>query len=104
MTVMYDTVLEAGFDLDNDMSFEGAIEDTEPFSASLEIPETTGSVAWSSVTDKPFESIDTNTLKVENGVMRVHTTDDAEEDNTKPITSSGVYVIVGNIDALLTQI
>lgn len=104
MTVIYDTILEADYNLDEEISIEGTIESAEPFSASLEIPETAGSVAWGSVTDKPFESIDTNTLKVENGVMRVHTTDDAEEDNTKPITSSGVYVIVGNIDALLTQI
>ena len=51
-----------------------------------------------------FTSIDNGTLKVEGNVLKVNTTDNAEEDNTRPITSSGVHVIVGNIDALLTQI
>ena len=39
----------------------------------------------------------TNTLSVD-------TTNDVEGDNTKPITSSGVYVVVGNIDELLKTI
>lgn len=48
--------------------------------------------------------IDQNTLKFENGVLAVNTTDGAEGDNTRPITSAGVHTIVGNIDALLSQI
>lgn len=40
----------------------------------------------------------------EDGKLNVVTTDKAEVDNTKPITSSAVNVIVGNIDALLGTI
>lgn len=44
-------------------------------------------------------------LKItEDGVLSVITTNRAEEDNTKPITSAGVSVIVGNIDVLLKLI
>ena len=48
--------------------------------------------------------IDNETLVIENGVLRVNTTDLAVQDNTRPITSSGVYVIVGNINSLLELI
>ena len=41
------------------------------------------------------------TLTYENGILSVNTTNQAEEDNTKPITSSGVHTIVGNIGAIL---
>lgn len=51
-----------------------------------------------------FTAIDTNTMKVEGNVLRINTTDNAEEDNTRPITSSGVHVIVGNINELLRKI
>ena len=54
--------------------------------------------------DIPFDRIDNNTLEIKNKTLCIKTTDDAEEDNTRPITSSGVHVIVGNIDTLLSQI
>ena len=38
------------------------------------------------------------------GVLSVDTTDSAEQDNTKPITSAGVNLVVGNINALLAVI
>lgn len=47
---------------------------------------------------------DGETLVVENGVLRVNTTNDMEQDNTLPITSAGVYATVGNIEALLKTI
>lgn len=40
----------------------------------------------------------------EEGVLSVETTNDAEADNTKPITSAGTHMILGNIDALLKLI
>lgn len=40
----------------------------------------------------------------EDGVLSVDTTDSAEQDNTKPITSAGVNLVVGNINALLAII
>ena len=44
------------------------------------------------------------TLKLENGVLSVNTTNLMEQDNTLPITSAGVYTTVGNIEALLKTI
>ena len=43
-------------------------------------------------------------LKINEGVLSVETTNDAEEDNTKPMTSAGVYVELGNINILLSKI
>ena len=65
---------------------------------------TGGASAWSEITDKPFNTIDGNTLVNRSGTLCVNTTDDAEQDNTRPITSSGVHVICGNINALLQAI
>ena len=67
-------------------------------------PGTGGASAWSEITDKPFDTIDGNTLVNRSGALCVNTTDDAEQDNTRPITSSGVHVICGNINALLQAI
>ena len=44
------------------------------------------------------------TLKLENGILSVNTTNDVEQDNTLPITSAGVFSVVGNIEALLKTI
>lgn len=44
------------------------------------------------------------TLKVENGALSVNTTSIVDRDNTLPITSAGVYMAVGNIEALLNTI
>ena len=45
-----------------------------------------------------------NTLRLENGVLSVNTTNQMEQDNTLPMTSAGVYATVGNIEALLKTI
>ena len=68
------------------------------------VPGSGGASAWSEITDKPFNTIDGNTLVNRSGALCVNTTDDAEQDNTRPITSSGVHVICGNINALLQAI
>ena len=60
--------------------------------------------SWSQISEKPFDTIDGNTLVSRSGTLCVNTTDDAEQDNTRPITSSGVHVICGNINALLQAI
>ena len=71
----------------------------------LPLPEVSGgSGSWSQISDKPFNTIDGNTLVNRSGTLYVNTTDDAEQDNTRPITSSGVHVICGNINALLQAI
>ena len=44
------------------------------------------------------------TLKLENGILSVNTTNDMEQDNTLPITSAGVFATVGNIESMLKTI
>lgn len=63
-----------------------------------------GSSSWDDLSDKPFDSIDTTTLKVEDGVLMVNTTDEMAEGDPRPITSEGVYTVVGGIEALLEVI
>ena len=63
-----------------------------------------GGGSWSQISGKPFDTIDGNTLVNRSGTLCVNTTDNAEQDNTRPITSSGVNVICGNINALLQAI
>ena len=63
-----------------------------------------GSSDWNLLTNRPFESIDNNSLSVEDGVLKVITTNEVAPDNTKPITSAGVSVVVGNIEAVLKLI
>ena len=63
-----------------------------------------GSSSWDDLSDKPFESIDTTTLKVEDGVLMVNTTDEMAEGDPRPMTSEGVYTVVGGIEALLEVI
>lgn len=71
----------------------------------LPLPEvSSGGGSWSQISGKPFDTIDGNTLVNRSGTLCVNTTDDAEQDNTRPITSSGVHVICGNINALLQAI
>ena len=71
----------------------------------LPLPEvSSGGGSWSQISGKPFDTIDGNTLVNRSGTLYVNTTDNAEQDNTRPITSSGVHVICGNINALLQAI
>ena len=68
----------------------------------LPLPEVSG--GWNQIGGKPFNTIDGRTLVNRSGALCVNTTDNAEQDNTRPITSSGVHVICGNINALLQAI
>ena len=43
-------------------------------------------------------------IQIKNNVISVITTSDVEGDNTRPITSAGVYATVGNINELLKTI
>ena len=43
-------------------------------------------------------------LKVEGNVLSVDTATEVERDNTLPVTSGAVYVVVGNVEALLANI
>lgn len=44
------------------------------------------------------------TLSFRNGVLGVNTADDAEADNTLPITSAAVHTQIGNIETILKTI
>lgn len=76
-----------------DVVFEEIDQELEADFGEVQIVET-GGVAFQ--TDE--------TLKLENGILSVNTTDLMEQDNTLPITSAGVYATVGNIEALLKTI
>jgi hypothetical protein len=43
-------------------------------------------------------------IDITDGVISVVTTDEVEQDNTKPVTSAAVYSEVGNINVLLKTI
>ena len=43
-------------------------------------------------------------LKINNGALSVDVATEAEEDNTKPITSAAVNTAIGNINSLLSTI
>lgn len=45
-----------------------------------------------------------DTLSFVNGILSVNTADDAEADNTLPITSAAVHTQIGNIETLLKTI
>lgn len=51
-----------------------------------------------------FKTDETLALDPETKILRVNTTDQMEQDNTRPMTSAGVYATVGNIEALLKTI
>ncbi len=51
-----------------------------------------------------FEVDETLSLDPETKILRVNTTNSMEQDNTRPITSAGVFATVGNIEALLKTI
>ena len=74
----------------------------------LPLPEVSGGGgsggSWNQISDKPFNTSNGNTLVNRSGTLCVNTTDNAEQDDTRPITSSGVHVICGNINALLQEI
>ena len=69
------------------------------------ISATDSATSWNDLNDKPFQTLSADAFLVDtSGKLNIYTTNDAEQDNTKPITSAGVYTVVGNIDALLKVI
>ena len=75
-------------------SLRGRIQLQETLHGIVAIPSSVGSANWNEIADKPFSTLDENTLFVENNILKVNRTDNAEADNTRPITSSGVNTIV----------
>ena len=62
------------------------------------VPAVGGSVntapIWDAVQNKPFSTFGSRLEVDENGVLSVDATDNAEQGNTKPITSAGVNLVV----------
>lgn len=75
-------------------SINGVKPDPETGDVKISIPDSGGNVDFQIG----------ETLKLENGILSVNTTNDMEQDNTLPITSAGVFATVGNIEALLKTI
>lgn len=91
-------------DMDHDHLYNRDKENQHPISSITGLQEALLiKNSWSELQNKPFESIGDN-LSVVNGVLKVDTAPNVEQDNTKPITSAAVYTEVGNINALLSLI
>lgn len=64
-----------------------------------------GASSWDDLEDKPFESVDPNGgFQVVGGVLKLDTTNNATRYDYKPITSHGVYEVVGFATSLLEGI
>ena len=88
-----------------DKLLEGATahgSDGNPISGSLKPVISVNGVKPDDSGDVSIETDETLTLK--DGVLSVNTANDAEADNTLPITSAGVYTQLGNIEILLGTI
>lgn len=67
-------------------------------------PDENGNVEVRVVSEGGTSFTTDDTLKLENGILSVNTTNSMGQDNTRPITSAGVFATVGNIEALLKTI
>lgn len=64
----------------------------------------TGGGSGGGSTGGGVDFVTNETLKLENGVLSVNTTDAIEPGNDLPVTSSAVYNTVGNIETILSTI
>lgn len=92
-----------------DADYEGtpfAIQFPESLDGNLMVVQETSTsfIAQYTAHDSTLELQPGDHIKIENGRISVITTDEAQKDNTTPITSNGVHVIVGNIDTILQTI
>lgn len=63
-----------------------------------------GELPIASETKAGIMKVGSNLTVTASGVVSVDTATEAEEDNTKPITSAAVHTVVGNIEVLLSTI
>lgn len=64
----------------------------------------TGSIGYATKDKAGTIKVGDNLKISEDGVLSVDTTDTAQQDNTKPMTSAGVYTLAGNIEVLLATL
>lgn len=94
--IVEDTIYDEGKDIESETEVDALTKLISDAAEAIEALKQAGGGGTSFETD--------HTLKLENGILSVNTTDQMEKDNTLPITSAGVYATVGNIEALLKTI
>lgn len=79
-------------------------EDKSSLVAAINEIKETGSSGYATKDKAGTIKVGENLAISEDGVLSVITTDTAQQDNTKPITSAGVYTLAGNIEVLLAAL
>ncbi len=79
-------------------------EDKSSLVAAINEIKETGSSGYATKDKAGTIKVGDNLKISEDGVLSVDTTDTAKQDNTKPMTSAGVYTLAGNIEVLLAAL
>ena len=79
-------------------------EDKSSLVAAINEIKETGSSGYATKDKAGIIKVGDNLKISEDGVLSVDTTDTAQQDNTKPMTSAGVYTLAGNIEVLLAAL
>ena len=79
-------------------------EDKSSLVAAINEIKETGSSGYATKDKAGTIKVGDNLKISEDGVLSVDTTDTAQQDNTKPMTSAGVYTLAGNIEVLLATL
>lgn len=79
-------------------------EDKSSLIAAINEIKETGSSGYATKDKAGTIKVGKNLAISEDGVLSVITTDTAQQDNTKPMTSAGVYTLAGNIEVLLAAL
>ena len=79
-------------------------EDKSSLVAAINEIKETGSSGYATKDKAGTIKVGENLAISEDGVLSVITTDTAQQDNTKPMTSAGVYTLAGNIEVLLAAL
>lgn len=79
-------------------------EDKSSLVAAINEIKETGSSGYATKDKAGTIKVGDNLKISEDGILSVDTTDTAQQDNTKPMTSAGVYTLAGNIEVLLAAL
>ncbi len=74
------------------------------YAVASDLADVATSGSYNDLSNKVFDSVDSTTMQVVNSVLSVKTTNEATSGNYQPITSHGVKVILGDIEALLAEV
>ena len=104
---MNDTPVLVGYLTNFGNNLVGTLNTSSPLGGTLTIPkeiENPYVLPPATVTTLGGVIVGQNLLVTEEGILSVDTANDAEEDNTRPITAAAVYSEIGNINVLLATI